>query len=760
MNLKRGSFGVFSRVKNTADKKAQANKPFTADRSLMASRPFATGKEKRNFLRKSLKKISKVFLYFSILMLGIFSAVIIYLFSITPKAELVHRQVAQTSIIYDQTGEHKLYEIHGEENRKVITHEEIPDLMRLATIIAEDNSFYEHHGISLSAIVRSAVVNLRNSGLSQGASTITQQLARNVFLTREKSWERKIKEIVMALKIEVHYNKDEILDFYLNEIPYGSNAYGIQAAAFIFFGKNATNLSLDEAALLAALPKATNTYSPYGDKKNLLMVRQKMILENLKDKVASEDRGLVEDALSTDTLAKIIPLREKIEAPHFVFFVKDQLEKIYPQEILEEGGLKIYTTLDYDMQKTAETIIKNYFLANEKKYKAENGAMVTIDPKSGEILAMVGSRDYFDEAIDGEVNVAIQVRQPGSSFKPIVYAKAFEKGYQPETIMIDVETNFGPDGMGKNYIPNNYNMNFNGPMPMRNTLAMSLNIPAVKTLYLAGIDETIDLAERLGITSLTRRSSYGLSLALGGGDMTLLEETAAFSVFANDGKKNSATTITKIIDHKGQEIINPNKKDEQVIDAQVARKINSILSDNSARAPIFGSQNSLFFKDRTIAGKTGTTQDYRDAWTVGYTPSIALGVWVGNNDNRPMQAGADGSVVAGPLWHKFMEAIIYRYPEEKFIEYEKVKSSKPMITGNFETKTIYFDQKKGKQVSEKNKNKDSVVEMQEPLQRHDILYYVNKDNPLGNYSPNPDDPMAIRWEEAMKNAYKKEDKKN
>jgi membrane carboxypeptidase/penicillin-binding protein len=356
--------------------------------------------------------------------------------------------------------------------------------------------------------------------------------------------------------------------------------------------------------------------------------------------------------------------------------------------------------------------------------------------------------------------VATQNRQPGSSFKPIVYAKAFEKGYQPETIMIDVETNFGPDGQGKDYIPNNYNLNFNGPLPMRNTLAMSLNIPAVKTLYLAGIDETINLAERLGITSLTRRGDYGLSLALGGGDMTLLQETAAFSVFANDGKRNPATAITKIIDHTGQEIVNSDKKNEQVIDAQVARKINSILSDNSARAPIFGSQNSLYFKDRTVAGKTGTTQDYRDAWTVGYTPRIAVGVWVGNNDNQAMQAGADGSVVAGPLWRKFMDAIISRYPEEKFGEYEKIKSDKLMITGNFETKTIYFDQKKGKQVSEKKKGKDGVVAMQEPTNKHDILYYVNKDNPLGNYSPNPDDPMAIRWEEAVSNAFKKEDKKN
>lgn len=710
-------------------------------------------------LRKKPKKRDWLFLYFLLggfilLLVGI----LITLFFITPKAELVHREVAQTSIIYDRTGEHKLYEIYGEENRKMISHDEIPDVMRLTTVMAEDKSFYHHLGFDIFSIIRALGVNLRSNDLSQGASTITQQLARNAFLTREKSWERKIKEIILAIKIEAKYSKDEILDFYLNEIPYGSNAYGIQSAASIFFGKEASQLTLDEAALLASLPKATNTYSPYGEKKELLLARQKIILENLKKEVNKEEVPLVEEALNQDTLARIIPLRKKIEAPHFVFFVKEQLEKNYPQEILERGGLKVYTTLDYDMQKKAESLVKSYILANEKKYRASNGALVVISPKTGEVLAMVGSRDYFDEAIDGEVNVSTQIRQPGSSFKPIVYAKAFEKGYQPETIMIDVETNFGPDGMGKDYIPNNYNLNFNGPLPMRNTLAMSLNIPAVKTLYLAGIEETINLAERLGVTSLKRKEEYGLSLALGGGDMTLLEETAAFSVFANDGKRNPAITIQKIIDYQGQEILNSKQKEEQVIDAQVARKINSILSDNNARVPVFGSQNPLFFKNRSVAGKTGTTQDFRDAWTVGYTPQIAVGVWVGNNNNQQMQEGADGSVVAAPLWRKFMEEILSRYPEEKFIEYEKIKSNKLMITGNFDKKKIYFDEKKGKKVSKKKKNKEGVVEKFEPANKHDILYYVNKDNPLGDDPPNLNDPMALRWEEGIKKAYSKEDK--
>jgi 1A family penicillin-binding protein len=666
------------------------------------------------------------------------SFVVYFLFN-TSGAELVHRKVAQTSTIYDRTGEHVLYEMHGEENRKVLLHEEIPDVMRLATVIVEDNNFYSHHGIDFISILRAVKANLQNSQLSQGASTITQQLARNAFLSREKSWERKMKEIAMAFKIEMRYSKDEILDFYLNEIPYGSNAYGVESAANIFFGKKAKDLSIDEAAMLAALPKATTTYSPYGSKTNLLISRQKMILEKLKEQADEEGKKAVEEALKADTLSKVTPLRETIEAPHFVFYIKEQLEQNYDSQLIEEGGMRIYTTLDYDMQKNAESIVKEYVFSNSEKYKFTNGALVAIDPKTGDILAMVGSRDYYDEKIDGKVNVTIQNRQPGSSFKPIVYAKAFEKGYQPETMLFDAPTGFGPDGSGKEYTPQNYSGNFNGLVSMRKSLAGSLNIPAVKTLYLGGVDGTIELAKRLGIESLTRRSDYGLSLALGGGEVKLLEETGAFSVFANDGKRNPVRGISKIVFGNGEMKEEP-LQEKLVMDPQVARKIASIMSDNKARSYVFGTNNPLYFPNRTVAAKTGTHQDFRDAWTVGYTPSLAVGVWVGNNDYTPMKEGADGIYVAAPMWRKFMDYALGNRQEEKFLEYIKVTSDKMLITGNASGNcdNVSDSSKESKKKKKKDKEKCKTD--------HDILYYVNKDDPLGPTKPDFGDMMFRRWE--------------
>ncbi|MFH0969336.1 MAG: PBP1A family penicillin-binding protein [Patescibacteria group bacterium] len=667
------------------------------------------------------------------------SFVVYFLFN-TPQAELVHRKVAQTSTIYDRTGEHVLYEMHGEEKRKIISHDEIPDVMRLTTIIVEDNNFYSHHGIDIISILRAAKANLQRSQFSEGASTITQQLARNAFLTREKSWQRKMKEIALAFKIEMKYSKNEILDFYLNEIPYGSNTYGIESAAQLYFGKKAKNLTIDEAAMLAALPKATTTYSPYGSRTDLLKARQKFILEKLKEQADLEGKKAVGEAMKIDTLAKVQPFRENIEAPHFVFYVKEQLSETYDQETIEQGGMKIYTTLDYNMQKQAESIVKNHVLSNGSKNNFSNGALVAIDPKTGDVLAMVGSRDYYDTAIDGKVNVATQTRQPGSSFKPVVYAKAFEKGFQPETMLFDAPTNFGPDGSGKDYIPNNYSMEYNGLVPMRRTLAGSLNIPAVKTLYLAGINETIDLAKRLGVTTLTRTNTYGLSLALGGGEMKLVEETAAFSVFANDGKRNPVRAITKIIDSSGNEK-NFDLQEKLVMDPQVARKVSSILSDNKSRAFIFGSSTPLNIPGHTAAAKTGTNQDFRDAWTVGYTPSIAAGVWVGNNDYSPMKEGSDGIYVAAPMWRKFMDYALVNKQDEKFLDYIKVTSNKILVTGNTNGQCDTASDNKTSKKKKKKKDKCGID--------HDILYYINKDDPLGPTEPDRSDPMVGRWDAGL-----------
>jgi 1A family penicillin-binding protein len=615
-------------------------------------------------------------------------------------ATLLKRTVPLTTIIYDRTGEHVLYKIYGEENRKIIPHEQIPDTIKIATIAAEDDSFYKHHGIDPASVARAALNNIKNKNLSQGGSTITQQLARNAFLTRDKTFRRKFLEAILALKIEKKYTKDQILDMYLNQIPYGSNTYGIGAAAEKFFGKNAQDLTLDEAALIASLPKATTYYSPYGVNRDYLAARQKRILARIAD-LNLADRQAIDEAKKIDTFAKIVPFKERIDAPHFVIFVKEELERKYGKQKVEEGGLKVYTTLDYNLQQLAETVVQKESVSNLKAYGASNAALAALDPRNGEILAMVGSLDYFNENIDGQVNVALRPRQPGSSFKPFAYAKAFEKGYQPETLVVDAQTNFGPDGSGRPYIPRNYDGKYHGLLTMRQALSMSLNIPAVKTLAAAGLDDTIELAHRLGITTLNDRQRYGLSLVLGGGEVKLLDMASGFSVFANDGKRNPPTPILKVLDFKGNVLESNQPKNMPVLDAQVARKINSILSDNAARVPIFGPRNRLFIPGRTVAAKTGTTQEFRDAWTIGYTPYLSVGVWAGNNDNHVMHAGADGSFVAAPIWNSFMTKAIQNLPDQQFIAYDKpINAGQPASDASASgVRVTYF--RNGKKISEK-----------------------------------------------------------
>jgi len=594
-------------------------------------------------------------------------------------AEISSYRPPQTSTIFDRSGEIVLYKIHGEENRKVLSHDEIPDVVRIATIATEDKNFYSHFGIDFLSILRALRTNVEKGEISQGGSTITQQLARNVFLTREKTLKRKFMETLIAFKIEKNFSKDEILDRYLNQVPYGSNAYGISAAAEVFFNKSAKELTLSEAVFLSALPKAPTYYSPYGDNISELIGRYRSILDQMAQ-LKLADQGEIEVAKKTNILTKVEPFHEPILAPHFVFYVIGQLEEKYGRDFLERGGLKIITTLDYDAQKIGEKVVAEGGARNVA-YGASNAALVAVDPRSGETLVMVGSRDFFNPAIDGQVNVAVRLRQPGSSFKPIVYATAFEKGYQPETLIADVPTNFGADGGGIDYIPQNYDGKFHGVLPMRKTLAMSLNIPAIKTLSLVGIDSAINMAHRLGITTLNERKRYGLSMAIGGAEVKLIDMASAFSVFATEGKKFQSHAILEIVDSKGESYFDK-KQGEQVIDVEVARKIDSILSDNDARSAIFGANSPLHIPGRTVAAKTGTSQDFRDAWTVGFTPSIAVGVWAGNNDSRPMHGGADGVFVAAPIWRNFMDAVLSRYPNDGFADYRRVtKDEKVALSG-------------------------------------------------------------------------------
>lgn len=627
----------------------------------------------------------------------------IYYFDAADSLNLDKHPLKETTTIYDRTGKTILYQIHGEENRRVIPHDAMPETVRFATVAAEDAHFYSHPGIDVIAILRAGIANLQKGGIDQGASTITQQLARALFLTREKTWVRKAREAILAIKIERQLSKEEILDLYLNAVPYGSNAYGIEAAAQTFFGKSTSELTLDESAILAALPNAPSLLSPYGNNTRELIEKKNHILARMYE-LDFITRDAYQQAINTKTLEKIIPLERRIIAPHFTFYVIERLEKLYGRKRLEEDGFRVITTIDLDLQQKAEAVVAAGVLKN-KSANASNAALVTVDPISGDVLAMVGSRDYFDTTIDGQVNVAIQARQPGSTFKPFAYATAFSEGFEPETPIYDVPINFGPDGSGHDYVPNNYDGKFRGRMTMRAALAQSLNIPAVSTLYLAGIQDTINTATNMGITTLTDPSRYGLALVLGGAEVKLLDMTSAFGVFGQEGKRVPADGIMSVTDRDNKNLyFRP--KGEQVIDAEVSRKINSILSDNTARTPTFGPRSPLAFPAGTVvAAKTGTTQNFRDAWTIGYTGHIALGVWTGNNDNTAMKPGSDGIYVAAPLWREFMDILLERYPTTGFTDYTHREPDTPLRFGSTEAKTIYINKNTGKEISESKAKK-------------------------------------------------------
>ncbi|MDR3559731.1 MAG: PBP1A family penicillin-binding protein, partial [Candidatus Pacebacteria bacterium] len=628
-----------------------------------------------------------------------------YVYANTPlPAGMPTAKMDQTTLIYDRTGQYILYKIYGDQNRQSLKHNQIPDDIRIATIASEDSNFYSHGGIDVKSIARAALTDWQSGSFQEGGSTITQQLVRSLYLSPEKTFRRKAIEAILAIKFEKQYSKDQILDMYLNDVPYGHNAYGIETAAETYFGIHADKLTLDEAAFLAALPNAPTYYSPYGGNTQALVARQQNILNRIAE-LKLADPQMITAAKKVDTLAKIIPLKDSIQDPHFVFYVKQQLEQMYGKDKVKNGGLKVYTSLDYNLQNIAQKDVTQGAAYNSKAYNANNAALVAIDPKTGQILAMVGGPNFWNTASDGQVNAALALRSPGSSFKPFVYSEAFLKGYQPDTLLLDASTNFGPDGSGRNYIPRNYDGRSHGVVTMRQALGMSLNIPAVKTLYLAGINDTINLAEKMGITTLDpQKIHYGLALAIGGGDVTLLDETSGYSVFANDGQRNPATPFVKIEDSSGKIIYQPQPENEQVLDPQVARKISSILSDNAARTPMFGPNSKLVVPGYAVAAKTGTSQDFRDGWTVGYTPDLAVGVWTGNNNNSPFRSGADGVFVAAPIWNNFMTAALKDYPKETFLAYNNENSTSANTqSGNF--KIVYFDKKTGKVLSGKKLKK-------------------------------------------------------
>lgn len=670
------------------------------------------------------------------------------------------RVVIESTKIYDRTGTKLLYDIHGEEKRTVIPFAEIPDVVKYATIALEDQDFYAHHGIKFTSIARAAIKNFLGRGVQQGGSTITQQFIKNSVLSPERTFTRKIKEVILSLEMEQKFSKDEILAMYLNEIPYGSNAYGIEAAAQTFFGKHARELSLDEASLLASLPKAPSYYSPYGSRPEELRARQQFTLE----KMASLNYISAEQAEQTkalDVMGKITPNRENIYAPHFVIAVREYLEEKYGRDVVEKGGLKVYTTLDWQKQEIAERVVKEGAEKNLKSWRAENAALVAIDPKTGQVLAMVGSKDFFDTTIDGQVNVAIRDRQPGSSFKPYVYLTAFSKGYTPDTILFDVETEFDTND-GKEYKPQNYDGEFRGPLKMKEALAMSLNIPAVKTLYLAGVSDATTMAKRLGITGLNHPDRYGLSLVLGGGEVKLLDHTAAFATLATGGVRHAPAIVLRIEDAE-ENIMEEfeQMEGERVVEEKFVAALDHILSTNAYRESVFGKNSPLRFDDRPVAAKTGTTNEFRDGWTMGYTPSIAVGVWAGNNDNRPMVPGADGVNVAAPIWRAFLDAILPTYAIENFPHYEKEETGKDILDGKLDEKEeVRVCEIPGEKNSYCIANKycpDDESEKRSYVAAHTILWHVTKEDPRGERPEKPtNDPQFKGWEDGVKKWYEKE----
>lgn len=656
--------------------------------------------------------------------------------------------IPESTKIYDRTGEHLLYTIHGEENRTRVAGAEIPDFVKWATIATEDQDFYRRDlAIDFKGLARAVIGLLRTRSFDStpGGSTITQQLVKNLILTREKTLSRKIKEIILAFRIEKAFSRDEILELYLNQIPYGSNAYGIEQASQTFFGKRAKELTLGQSAILAALPKATTRLSPFGTHTDELFQRQRVILQQmLNEGYISEDEW---DAAREESLAfKKSP--ERIEAPHFVLYVKEILAHRYGDAALEHDGLKVTTTLDYELQKIAERAVAEGAKANEKK-GADNAGLVAVDPKMGQVLAMVGSRDYFDTDHQGNFNVALANRQPGSSFKPIVYATLFIKGYTPNTILYDTETDFDPRE-GAEYKPQNYDGKVRGPVKIRAALAGSLNIPAVKALYLAGIETVLDYAARLGYTTLTDPEKVGLSLALGGGGVKLLEHTSAFAVLANDGIRRETLSILKVEKTNGETLEEWEESEgERVFSANVARMVTDILEDNAARANVFGEGGPLVLPGRPAAVKTGTTNDYRDAWTIGWTPQIVAGVWVGNNDNSPMNKGDGGSRAAAPIWNAFMSEALKDSEVVPFSKPEIPVTGKPILDGALEgVVKVKVDKVSGKLATEYTP--PEFIEERLFAEFHDILHYIDRTAPLGAPPVDPSlDPQYAEWEKGV-----------
>lgn len=608
------------------------------------------------------------------LLITIILAVLVYLYSQLPSPNNLtsSENFPVSSQIFDRNGK-LLYEIYGNENRIPIKIDDLPKYALQATIAIEDKKFYSHHGLDIRGLIRAGFNNF-SGGDVQGGSTITQQLVKNALLSREKTISRKVKEAVLAIMTEIIYSKNEILEMYLNYISYGGTAVGIEAAANKYFNKSAKDLSLAEASFLAGLPQSPTTYSPFGSNPERGKARQKEVLRRMvEDKYIND----MEAANAENETLQFAIKKTDIKAPHFVFYIKDLLYEKYGEKMVETGGLRVKTTLDLDLQETAQASLSAE-LTSLARLKVGNGAAIVTKPNTGEILTMIGSKDYFDSANDGQVNVTLALRQPGSSIKPLMYATAFaNKTINPGTMLLDVPTCFRVAGQ-KDYCPKNYNGGFSGPVTIRQALGNSLNIPAVKSLATIGVETFMNQAKSMGINTWTDPANYGLSLTLGGGEVKMIELAEAFGVLANQGVRVPLTGILEISNYKGEvlekydpestkadlsylsenEFSTEQNQLKRVMERAPAYMVDHIMQDNNARVNAFGPNSELVIKNKVVSAKTGTTNDLRDNWTVGFTPEYLTIAWVGNNNSKSMSYLASGITGAAPIWHDIMQYIL------------------------------------------------------------------------------------------------------
>lgn len=630
---------------------------------------------KRAWLTARLAKYA----FFSLIGLIIFGFIYVAWVSrdLPTPGRLAYGNIKDSTRILDRNGK-LLYSFYKDYNRIYIPLSQVPQNLRQATIATEDKDFYHNKGFSLTGMFRGLVLDPLFKKRATGGSTITQQLIKNTLLSPERSTTRKLKELILAIQVDSKYSKDQILEMYLNNISYGGTAIGIEAASSLYFNKHTKDLGLSESAFLSGLPQLPTYYSPYSNPDKTYIERSQYVLKRMKDE------GYISKKQLDDALKEIKGFTfahkktEAIKAPHFVMYVRQKLVDMFGENVVANGNLTVTTTADAEISQSAEDIVNKEF-ESFKNYKVKNGAVVVLDVKTGGILAMIGSRDFFNQDIDGEFNAATALRQPGSALKPIMYATAFEKGYTPSTLIMDVKTDFPViDPVDPIYTPVNYDGKYRGPVQLRFALGNSLNLPAVKILARVGIKSVMQKAFDMGIENweptATNMKNVGLSLVLGGRETSLLQMSSAYSVFARGGVKKEIFAISEVKDTKGKTLYkHDDKGEEKVLSPEVSFLISHILLDNNARLDTFGVNSWLNVSGRTVSVKTGTTDRKRDNWTIGYTPSYVVGTWVGNNDNTPLDPRiASGITGASPIWNKVTKSVLKGTKTEEFKQPDSV----------------------------------------------------------------------------------------